>query len=367
MNLYSALQPQPREKRKIWKSMLPRRLEVIKNHANWILKNEEFALKHFADGKDIVPQMIEPVLEECKTEEQMALWRYARYTGSIPYSEYVGRRLRFLIRDRSLPNRPVMGIAALGSSIMQLKDRDEWIGWYDIEKRNIKQEKIAAMMDLYVSIPIPPYSYLLAGKLICYMMLSNEIRRAYKRKYANKLTLIKKRKNTNLVLLSTTSLYGKRSSQYNRIKYDGKLAYIPVGETAGFGSLYVTDEEFQKMRETLEEAELNVGHNFGEGANWRMRVIREYYDKISHIDSDDILNHGFKRGVFVAPLASNAREFLLGKVKRPKYYDWPMEALITYWRNRWLLQRAQNIEIMNSVRKFKKESIVVSKLIYPQA
>lgn len=363
MNLQPAFQPRTEEKNKIRKSMLPRRLEIIKKHAKWILENEAFALEHFVNGEDIIPEKIKPFLEECTTKQQMTLWRYARYTGSIPYSEYVGRRLRFLIRDNSLPNRPIMGIAALGSSVMQLRDRDEWIGWYDIEKREIKKDRIAAMMDLYVSISVPPYSNLLAGKLICYMMLSNEVRKAYKRKYAKKLTLIRGRKNTNLVLLSTTSLYGKKSSQYNRIKYDGKLAYIPVGETAGYGSLYVTDQQFQQMRDILVDAEIEVSHDFGKGANWRMRVIREYYDRVGYTGSTDVLNHGFKRGVFVAPLAENAKEYLLGKAKRPKYYDWPLESLITYWENRWLLPRAKNEEIIDAVRNFKKSSLMISKLI----
>lgn len=357
------LQPKPREKRIIWKSMVPRRLEMIKKHSKWILDNEKFVLKHLVNGSEIYPEKIEPILEECVTEEQNTLWRYVRFIGSIPYSEYVGRRLRFLIRDNSFPNKPIMGIAALGSSIMQLRDRDEWIGWYEIEKREIKKERIAAMMDLYVSIPIPPYSHLLAGKLICYMMLSNEVRKAYKKKYLNRKTLIKGRVNTDMVLLSTTSLYGKKSSQYNRIKYNGELAYIPVGETAGFGSLYVTDEQFQKMRETLVEAEIDISHDFGKGANWRMRVIREYMERTYGKKTDDVLNHGYKRGIFVAPLAKNARAYLLGEADKVRYYNWPLRELIAYWRNRWLLPRANNEEVMDNVRKFKKSSIVVSKLI----
>lgn len=194
-------------------------------------------------------------------------------------------------------------------------------------------------------------------------MLSNEVRKAYKKKYINRRTLIKGVENTDLVLLSTTSLYGKKSSQYNRIKYSDKLAYIPVGETAGFGSLYVTDQEFQKMRDTLAETEIEASHDFGKGANWRMRVIRQYYDKVENKNSDDILNHGFKRGVYVAPLATNAREYLLGKVKRPEYYNWPLKDLVSFWRSRWLLPRSKNSEIMDRVKSFEKSSIKVSDLI----
>jgi hypothetical protein len=34
-----------------------------------------------------------------------------------------------LIRDRAAPYHPVIGIAALGSSIVQINERDHWIGW----------------------------------------------------------------------------------------------------------------------------------------------------------------------------------------------------------------------------------------------
>ena len=34
-----------------------------------------------------------------------------------------------LVRDRAAPFHPVIGIAALGSPIVQIKERDDWIGW----------------------------------------------------------------------------------------------------------------------------------------------------------------------------------------------------------------------------------------------
>jgi hypothetical protein len=34
-----------------------------------------------------------------------------------------------LVRDRAAPYHPVIGIAALGSPIVQIKERDDWIGW----------------------------------------------------------------------------------------------------------------------------------------------------------------------------------------------------------------------------------------------
>lgn len=57
------------------------------------------------------------------------VWRYFRHTWTMPYQSTPGRKLFFLIRDRAAPNHPVVGIGALGSAVVQLSVRDEWIGW----------------------------------------------------------------------------------------------------------------------------------------------------------------------------------------------------------------------------------------------
>jgi hypothetical protein len=57
------------------------------------------------------------------------IWRYFRHTWSNQYTTTPGRTLALLVRDRAAPYHPVIGIAALASSIVQLSDRDIWIGW----------------------------------------------------------------------------------------------------------------------------------------------------------------------------------------------------------------------------------------------
>ena len=57
------------------------------------------------------------------------IWRYFRHTWTITYNSTPGRRLQFLVRDRAAPNHAVIGIGALGSAVVQLGPRDEWIGW----------------------------------------------------------------------------------------------------------------------------------------------------------------------------------------------------------------------------------------------
>lgn len=57
------------------------------------------------------------------------IWRYFRHTWNTVYQSTPGRKLFFLVRDRAAPCHPVIGIGALGSSIVQLRCRDQWIGW----------------------------------------------------------------------------------------------------------------------------------------------------------------------------------------------------------------------------------------------
>jgi len=60
------------------------------------------------------------------------IWRYFRYTWTIPQLPIPGRQLLYLIRDGSHPYHAIIGIAALSNCAMQMKNRDLFIGWtYD--------------------------------------------------------------------------------------------------------------------------------------------------------------------------------------------------------------------------------------------
>lgn len=57
------------------------------------------------------------------------IWRYFRHTWTTVYKSVPGRSMAILIRDRARANHPVIGIASLGSSVVQQAVRDKWIGW----------------------------------------------------------------------------------------------------------------------------------------------------------------------------------------------------------------------------------------------
>jgi hypothetical protein len=333
-------------KETIKESMGFKRDEIIRNNNKWIDKNIHLARHNLADGYSVLRSKINPIIEVCEKEKQHRLFRILRYYWSSPYSEYVGRRIKLIIRDSSLPSHPVIGIAALGSPIIHIPERDEFIGW-DVKTRT---KNLIYAMDAYVIGALPPYNYILGGKLISYLLASNEIREIYSSKYHDQITLMNKRNAYDLACLFTTSLYGK-SSQYNRLKFRNELLYRPIGETKGYGTLHLTEGTIGLMRKLLKEKGIEVGYKFGDGPSWRMRLIRIVGD-ILDFDSDFLLKHSFRRTIYYIPLAKNSTEFLQGKSKNLKYHNWSKAKLTDYWRDRWLKNRKKNLSVINQVLAF---------------
>ncbi|MCY9665127.1 DUF4338 domain-containing protein [Paenibacillus alginolyticus] len=57
------------------------------------------------------------------------IWRFFRLTWSLPHKSTPGRKIFILVRDAGQENHPILGIAALGNSIVQISSRDDVIGW----------------------------------------------------------------------------------------------------------------------------------------------------------------------------------------------------------------------------------------------
>lgn len=334
----------------------PRKREKIENDIRWIRRNESDILPFFANPKDIVPNKINPVLEVCATPNQWNIYRYCRYLSSVPYSTHVGRRICFLIRDASIANRPIIGIAAIGSSVYQMRSRDKWIGWSEKEFAEIKKERISSIVDLYTCVSIPPYNLLLAGKLISSMILSNEVRHVYENKY--KCKGISENEN-KIALVETTNYYGLNSSQYNRLTFDGRKLFQPIGTTQGYGSSFISDRTFKAFLAFLSQRGKDINSSLATGSNWRLRILRKYY-RYMKLDEDYFLNSPICRGIYIAPLATNTQAFLMGEETKLDYFENPLSEIINYWKYRWLSMRVQNLEVMEKVKSFNPDILRLS-------
>jgi hypothetical protein len=345
--------PETYNKDIIRQAMSIKRQEIINNKRVWIDKHLNTARVNLADGSQVLFSNIEPSIETCETQKQKDLFRIFRYYWSSPYSDYVGRRLKFLIRDTALPNKPIIGIAALGSPIIHIPERDIFIGW----DKQIRTKNLIYTMDAYVIGALPPYNYLLGGKLISLLLASKEIRKIYEEKYRDKITIIDKRSANTLVGIFTTSLYG-RSSQYNRLVYRNNILYQPIGQTKGYGTLHLSKETIQEMVRFLKYNNIYVNHRFGDGPSWVMRVISTAGELVG-FNSNFLLQHSFKRGILFLPLAINYNDFLNDKQVEPIYYDYTKEELIHYWKERWFENRKKNEKVIKDVLSFKPENFVI--------
>ena len=454
------------------------------------------------------------------------IWRYCRLTWSTVPQSVPGRRMLVLIRDRAAPNHPIVGIGALGSAVVQLGVRDEWIGWTpgklvkrlqdnrngttarwlldavdqaiaDIYLADFRSEglisrtdlkapraavseklrreaakcraaherysragnhKVSAnspqagnwraqaktflfrskralalanalevratfqkyglktrsprsgfdallgsvdgrqalsaairyikschvgidMADITVCGAIPPYTHILGGKLVALMLASPAIVEAYRKRYADAVSVIASsvkgalvNRRPNLVLLGTTSLYGVGSSQYNRLKVpriafgdasEGELRFLELGKTVGFGSYHFSQTTMTEI-DTLAQQRRGgrrVNNIFGEGVNPKLRRIREALEQTG-FPSDALLRHGSPRVVYGVPLATNFREILMGIDKRPRWIvggtapEIGTNAIIDFWRHRWLWARIRAEHILEQVAGHTTESPV---------
>ena len=75
-------------------------------------------------------QLVDPGVRDEHTGIALRdVWRYFRFTWSIPQTPIPGRSLLYLVRDAAHEHHAVMGIAALSNCAVQLVPRDRAIGW----------------------------------------------------------------------------------------------------------------------------------------------------------------------------------------------------------------------------------------------
>lgn len=304
--------------------------------AKMLAKHEETLACRLASGKEIDPSRLAPRLIEVRRHSSdELLFRYACLHWSVPVSSGYGRRLRFLVIDES--NGKLIGVIGLGDPVFSLKARDEWIGW-DSE---IRRDRLRHVMDAYVLGAVPPYSFLLCGKLVAMLAASNEVRDAIRRKYAGSRALIsRKRFDGRIALITTTSALG-RSSIYNRLKFDGRLLYESVGFTRGYGEFHFINGLYGTVRKyAYKYCEATDRHErWGSGFRSRREVVKKCLMKVGL--SSEWRHHGVQREMFVVPLAGNSREFLRGEHSRLHWFDQDVESLFAMFRQRWLVPRSQ--------------------------
>lgn len=308
----------------------------IEERKEGLVRHEPFLLQQFAYGDEVVPDKINPKLVEVHSgSKDELLFRYASLHWSIPVSSGYGRRIRFLVMDQHTGK--LIGLFGLGDPVFSLGHRDQWIGW-NKEDRN---ERLHHVVDAFVLGAVPPYSFLIGGKLIALLATSNEVRETFKDKYKGRKSVIRGRKNAGEIALVTTTSALERSSLYNRLKYKKRLAFERVGHTQGFGEFHFSNGIYEALTSYAKSnATATASHEFwGTGFRNRQEVVKKTLAKLGL--PPGWINHGIKREIYVAPLASNTCAFLRGEVQELDYYNQPINELFSWFRKRWLLPRCE--------------------------
>lgn len=323
---------------------LEKRLSIMASMNGFFDYHIDLLQEHLAKPSEINISKIKPDLSiVAGTTYDSQIFNAASLLWSVPVSKGFGRRMRYLIRDKN--NGKLIGIIGLTDPVFNLTPRDAWVGW-DV---NGRKECLIHTMDAFVLGAMPPYNEILGGKLVALLATSSEVVENFRKKYFNYRGIISnKRKNPHLVLLTTSSALG-RSSIYNRLRLPNGIVFlsnvenhqVPTWYTQGYGHFHIDDDTFIKLQNVLIRRNHSYarGYKFGDGSNWRIRVIRQATLELGI--KKDILQHGIRRQVFVIPLARNTRDFLLKRSEYPEYITKTADQITDYWLRRWAIPRAQ--------------------------
>jgi hypothetical protein len=312
----------------------------IQKNISWIENNLAILKNNSIEEEKTNPAKIEPYLEIIKKESQLKTFRIFRFLSTYPFTEPVGRRIKFFIRDKTHAKNPIMGIGCISSPVINLKARDEHIGW--LAKDRNKYEKLKNVVELSCAVAIPPYNELCMGKLIALSVLSIEMINYYKEKYNEK---------NSYVLISGSGLYGKNCSLFNRLRICSRKPYLYVGETKGFTHVHISPSLYTKIEKAAKLYRINFKKGGEFITNRKLKNIENVLYKMN-TPYRKLLMLPLKKAVFLAPTASNYREYLLGKDEEANFMSYKLEDLFEYWKNRWMETRLRNENVINKFRSF---------------
>jgi hypothetical protein len=307
--------------------------ERLSIRADFIRRFSPLAASLIPDGREIDVQRIEPVLVEVhpnSIEEEYYRW-WNLVWWSLPYERAYGRQMRYIVID--VYHHAVIGLIGLQSPILSWNVRDECLG-FDREERDywINQSMNAQRLGA-----VPPYNYLLGGKLVALLLTSDEIRNRFYTKYANQETVMSGRiLPARLLFITTTGAYGK-SSVYQRLKYEGIAVSEFLGYSRGSGSFHITNDLYQDLIAYLDKHGVVTTRGYGAGPSRKLRLIDTALQMLGFQNGAE---HGINRGVYLFPMVKNLCQVIqLGE--RPHWHHRPSNELSEFWKERWAVPRSE--------------------------
>jgi hypothetical protein len=233
-----------------------------------------------------------------------------RMIHTMDFTANPGRNVKINVKDRV--SGKLLGQISLASDVTSMGVRDKFIGWSKDNKfvdGKLNHTTIASTI-----VCTQPLGYnFLGGKLVAMMTTVPEVRNHWKTKYGQ-----------TLIAVGTTSLYGIHS------QYNGIPLFKTLGESAGKISLKPEDKFYDPWHHWLKENRAewykqNIsderarnGANMGYEANGpvsgiKQKILGQIFKECG-IKANEY-HHGFKRGVYLAMMYENGREFLCKQIE----------------------------------------------------
>lgn len=241
--------------------------------------------------------------------------------------------------------------------------------------REAKTKSVGNLIaDLTVCGAIPPYNEILGAKLVSMLLVSPEVISEYRKRYAIQPSIIASSmagrpivRSSNLAFITTTSLYGQRPNQYDRARIpcneliegnNHMIEYKYLGQTEGIGTFHFGDKTVRALESLVSgESGQKVNSIFGEGANPRMRKIRDGLNALG-FPTEDLMMHGTPRIIYGVQLIENLTDYLLGIDERPKYFlkkdadsKEVQNNIIKWWLKRWVIRRISREDVIDKISK----------------
>ena len=285
-------------------------------------------------------QDLEPIVEYTDDNETWTLLRQG--ISSMEFVANPGRNIKFFVKDK-ITNK-YLGVICMGSDVVSIKVRDEFLGWTKENKLDDAKLQHTAIGTSIIATQPLGYNFL-GGKLVSALVTCSTIRNKWKENY-----------NQTLAGITTTALYGIHS-QYNGIPH-----WKTLGETAGQINLKPDDDVYLVWNQWLKDNHPEEHHKAVNATGPKNNVINRIFKHLGMKAKD--YQHGFKRGVYFADIYENGKEFFRSNIEEKdlvmkEKYQLDYDRIISWWKPKAI----RRYEKLHSENRLKPEQLFYSDIM----
>jgi hypothetical protein len=294
------------------------------SEANDFIRRMEIkgALMLLGDSQTIDPTRICPQIKICVSSADHDVFRYGKLFQKVPTTNRVGRQMRCLVYDMGQSCPFLIGVFELTSGAYTLGCRDDYLGWSNQHRKTIKDKGLRRIMDLASVIALPPYNFLLGGKLVAALAFSDAVVIEMRRRYG-----------ADLLGVVATTATGLHCAILNRIGLKSGGLFRRIGQTSGYSTLFASQSTLSVARRFLPDFVSAPQGEFSTSVR-PLHVLRVAMRSCG-LSPDQILRSAYPKGVYFGTIADDHLSALrTGKTCR--HHGLVVEQIVEYWKARYL-------------------------------